>query len=428
MNAAADGGLGRSLSWTVFRYIVAETLFSFLVAFLFFFFIFFINQLLLMAQDILSKKVPFTQVALLVLYALPSIIALSAPFASLVGTLMTVGRLSSDNEILVMLASGLAYRNIFLPALAVGIFISLVSFFANDVLLPAGTVQYAKLYRRILAATPALELEANAVKRFKDTVVVTGNVTGNVIADVLILDKTTSGERRLILARSAELRDAGKEGLSLDMDKAFIQSSKEVARRDYDYASSGFLRYWVPQEDLIQAVSAPSAREMSSVDVYREIKKKEEALAVKLDARYGKAMEYGLALEQILRQGPGRDSWNRRANTASSFTKELETISAVRKDMTLSIYRLEFYKKFSIPLGALSFVFLAVPLGLLAKKNGQTVGFTFGLLIAFFYWAMLLGGQTMGGRLGYSPFWTMWLPNILVTSAGLVMCMVRIRR
>ncbi|MDR2482658.1 MAG: LptF/LptG family permease [Treponema sp.] len=426
--AAADGGLGRSLSWTVFRYIVAETLFSFLVAFLFFFFIFFINQLLLMAQDILSKKVPFTQVALLVLYALPSIIALSAPFASLVGTLMTIGRFSSDNEILVMLASGLAYRNIFLPALAVGIFISMVSFFANDVLLPAGTVQYAKLYRRILAATPALELEANAVKRFKDTVVVTGNVTGNVIADVLILDKTASGERRLILARSAELRDAGKEGLSLDMDKAFIQSSKEVARRDYDYASSGFLRYWVPQEDLIQAVSAPSAREMSSVDVYREIKKKEEALAVKLDARYGKAMEYGLALEQILRQGPGRDSWNRRANAASSFTKEMETISAVRKDMTLSIYRLEFYKKFSIPLGALSFVFLAVPLGLLAKKNGQTVGFTFGLVIAFFYWAMLLGGQTMGGRLGYSPFWTMWLPNILVTSAGLVMCAVRIRR
>jgi lipopolysaccharide export system permease protein len=207
-------------------------MFSFLGSFLFFFFIFFVNQLLLMAQEILTKRVPFNQVALLVLYSLPSIIAMAAPFASLVGTLMTVGRLSSDNEVLVLLSSGLSYRNIFLPALVVGLLISIMSFVANDVLLPAGTVQFSRLYRRILVSTPALELEANSVKRFKDTVVVTGNVTGNAINDVLILDKTSDGERRVIMAKTAELKDGGKQGLSLDLDDAFIQSSKEVARRD----------------------------------------------------------------------------------------------------------------------------------------------------------------------------------------------------
>ncbi|MDR0451812.1 MAG: LptF/LptG family permease, partial [Treponema sp.] len=133
--------LSRSVSLTMFKYIVRETLFAFFVAFLFFFFIFFVNQLLLMAKEILSKKVPPFQVALLVVYALPSIIAMAAPFAALVGTLMSIGRLSSDNEILVMLSSGLSYRNIFLPAIAVGIFISLISFFTNDVLLPLGTLR-----------------------------------------------------------------------------------------------------------------------------------------------------------------------------------------------------------------------------------------------------------------------------------------------
>jgi lipopolysaccharide export system permease protein len=96
--------------------------------------------------------------------------------------------------------------------------------------------------------------------------------------------------------------------------------------------------------------------------------------------------------------------------------------------MTLSLYRLEFYKKFSIPFGALSFVFLAVSLGLLAKKSGQTVGFFFGLIVAVFYWALLLGGQTMGIRLGYSPFWSMWFPNILAVSIGLIMTVIRVRR
>jgi lipopolysaccharide export system permease protein len=67
-------------------------------------------------------------------------------------------------------------------------------------------------------------------------------------------------------------------------------------------------------------------------------------------------------------------------------------------------------------------------LGLLAKKSGQTVGFILGLLIAVIYWAMLLGGQTLGLRMGYSPFWSMWLPNIIALSAGLALCVARISR
>jgi lipopolysaccharide export system permease protein len=405
-----------------------ETLFSFFVAFLFFFFIFFVNQLLLMAQQILTKKVPFQQVALLVLYSLPGVIAMSAPFASLVGTLMTIGRFTSDNEILVMLAAGLSYRNIFVPALTVGVMISVVSFFANDVLLPAGTVQFARLYRQILASTPALELGANSVKRFKDTVIVTGEVSGNSIGDLFILDKTSSGERRVIMARNAELRDAGREGLSLDLNDAFIQSSKEIARHDYDYASTGFLRYWVPQEDMIQSVSSISPREMSSLDVGREIVVKETQLQKRLDERYNKVLVQGLALEDSLRKGPHNEAWNRRANSLTNFTREIQTAESLKKDRSLLIYRLEYYKKFSIPFGALSFVFLAVPLGLLAKKSGQTLGFIFGLLIAVFYWALLLGGQTLGARLGYSPFWTMWLPNTLAITIGLFMCILRIRK
>jgi lipopolysaccharide export system permease protein len=92
------------------------------------------------------------------------------------------------------------------------------------------------------------------------------------------------------------------------------------------------------------------------------------------------------------------------------------------------LYLLEFYKKFSIPFGAFSFIFLAVSLGLMAKKSGQTVGFIFGLLISVVYWALLLGGQTVGMRMGASPFWSMWLPNVLALSVGLVLAIIKVRR
>jgi lipopolysaccharide export system permease protein len=423
-----DGESPRALSMTIYRYILGEAFFSFLISFLFFFFIFFVNQLLLMAQEILAKHVPLGQVALLVLFSLPSVIAMSSPFAALVGTLMTVGRLSSDNEVLVMLSSGLSYRNVFIPAITVGIVISLLSFFVNDVLLPAGTVQFARLYRRILVSTPALELEANSVKKFKNTVIVTGPVTGNAIDNVVIFDKTGDGERRVIMANNAELKDSGKQGLSLDLGKAFVQSSKEIAREDYDYASAGFLQYWVPQEDLIQAMSSVSPREMSSVDVFKEIRKKTVDLNVRMNDRRNKTVSSGMTLEANLRAGPSSESWNRRNSQFTAFQREAQALEGMRKDRSLSLYWLEFYKKFSIPFGAFSFIFLAVALGLMAKKNGQTVGFIFGLIIAVVYWALLLGGQTLGIRIGTSPFWSMWTPNILALSAGIILASIKVFR
>ncbi|MDR2135997.1 MAG: LptF/LptG family permease [Treponema sp.] len=418
----------RSISWTLFRYIVTEALFSFFVSFLFFFFIFFVNQLLLLAQEILTKRVPFGQVALLVFYALPSVVALSAPFASMVGTLMTVGRMSSDNEILVMLSSGLSYRTIYVPAIVVGIIISTFSFLTNDILLPAGTIQFNKLYRLIAVSTPALELEANSVKRFKDTIIVTGGVEGNLIGNVLILDRTGDGERRIILAKNAELKDWGGGGLSLDLEAAFIQSSKEIARYDYDYASSSFLRYWVPQEDLIQAVSSITPKEMSSADVLAEIRTKRLNLNRLLEERLARLSLRILGAENTLRRGPDHESWNRRNSQFMEIQREVLEYRSMKRDRSLFYYLLEYYKKFSIPLGAFSFAFLSVALGLLAKKSGQTVGFILGLIIAVLYWALLLGGQTVGIRLGFSPFWSMWTPNILAVTAGIILSVIRIRK
>jgi lipopolysaccharide export system permease protein len=344
------------------------------------------------------------------------------------GTLITIGRMSSDNEVLIILASGLSYRMVFIPALAVGIFISVVSFFTNDVLLPAGNIQLSKLYRRILVSTPALELEANSVKRYKDTTIVTGPVEGMAIENILILDRTTDGERRVIMDQGAELKDSGREGLSLDLTKAFIQSSKEIVRDDYDYAFTDFLRYWVPQSDFIQAISSVSANQMSSTDLRKTIEIKGIELGDRLDVQYAKTTAFALDLEESLRAGPSESAWNRRDRNLEAFVEEYQIAGVMKRDRSYFVHRFEYMKKFSVPFGALSFVFLAVSLGLFAKKSGQTVGFIFGLIISCLFWVLLVAGQTVGIRLGYSPFWSIWLPNILSLSIGLVLFIIRIQK
>jgi lipopolysaccharide export system permease protein len=81
---------------------------------------------------------------------------------------------------------------------------------------------------------------------------------------------------------------------------------------------------------------------------------------------------------------------------------------------------MEYHKKFSIPFGAFFFVVLAFPLGLMAKTNGQSVGFILGLIVAVLYWAMLIGGQTLSTRLGLDGTLMMWLPNAVILLCGLV--------
>jgi len=418
----------RSISPTIFRYILSEMFFAFLICFCFFFFIFFVNQILLMAQQVLEKRVPLNQVALLVLFSLPTVIAMSAPFACLVATLMTVGRLTSDNEILVMLSSGLSYKIIFFPAIFIGIIISLLSFFTNDVLLPAGTIQFNRLWRRIAITTPALELQENSVIRFRDTVVVTGSVSGNVINNLLILDRTNDGERRIITANSAELKDGGEEGLSLNLENAFVHSTREVAREDYDYAITEQLQYRVSNEDIIQTPVSITPREMSSADVRSAILRRNIELASRTNERKLRLLNQALLFENALRAGPDYEIWNTRSSLATGMQREITNVLSIRDDRTLTVHTIELYRKFSVPLGAFCFVFLAVSLGLMAKKSGQTVGFIFGVLIAVIYWSMLFVGQTLGLRSGAPPFWSMWLPNILSLVIGIILAFIRVRK
>ena len=99
-------------SHVVYRYLSRELLVYFSIAFLFFFAVFFVNQILLTIEELLKQRVPLKDVLRLIWYSLPSIVATAAPFATLVGFLMCLGRFVSDNEILILRSTGHKYIQI----------------------------------------------------------------------------------------------------------------------------------------------------------------------------------------------------------------------------------------------------------------------------------------------------------------------------
>jgi lipopolysaccharide export system permease protein len=410
-------------------YVAREFLFGFFVCFLFFFAVFFVNQILLMAEDILSKKAPLREVLLLLLYAMPSVIAMSFPFASLVGALMAAGRLASDNEILALMAAGVPPRTAFSPFVVLGLLFSLASFAMNDYFLPLGTIEFGKLYRKLITSTPALELKPWSVKRYRDVSVITGEAQGAELDDLLIFDRSAEGRARVISASKARL-ESGSSGsdVVLRLEGIWSQTLKKDEPDRFEWAQASEMEYRISARDSNEDSVSVGPREMASPDLARVIAEKNAVL----DARRTRRVEDILGARAAIFELYERDleaslPWS---NAAERLAPKLANLrshgDAAPEDRTLQVYRLEYYKKFSIPFGALFFVALAFPLGLRARRAGRAVGFGLGILVSVIYWALLLGGQTVGTRLGWSPFWAMWLPNVFVLTAGILLWAARL--
>lgn len=428
-NATKPRTTAGSRYFVIAGYVSREFLFGFVVCFLFFA-VFFVNQILLMAEDILSKKAPLKDVVLLLIYAMPSVIAMSFPFASLVGSLMTAGRLSSDNEMLAVMAAGIAPRRVFIPFLVLGLAFSVVSFTINDYFLPRGSIAFGKLSRRLVASTPALELRPWSSKRYKDITVVTGGMDGSKIRNLLIFDRSEEGSERVISAGEAGLDVDDKRGdVVLELSDVWQQTVKKGEDDRFEWSRASNMEYRISMEEENDDSTVLGPREMPSIDLAKVIAEKDAALAERIakrdeDLSFARASLSAEYDDEVI----GNSAWPNSAERLGPYLASLRSLGEDKpSDRTLQVYQLEYYKKFSIPFGALFFVVLAFPLGLLAKKSGGTMGFGVGILISVIYWALLLGGQTLGTRLAWSPFWSIWAPNAAVLLVGLALWAARLR-
>lgn len=356
------------------KYIAKELFLYFLVCFAFFFVVFFVNQILLLAETILKKRVPVLSVIKLIGYCLPAIIAQSAPFATLVGFLMCLGRLVSDNEVIILRASGQRYSVILKPVIIMGMLISVFSFVMNDYFLPLGTLNYNRMFKQIIVSNPAVELESQSVKRMNDATLVIGDVSKYNVSDLVLFDAADGGKQRLIVSKNTDVKKAVSPGvlMQLNMDDAFVLMLDKKNRKNFDILTSDGMTLNVFEDSIISSMGGTSPREMTSWDLYKKIKNMKKL---------------------------------------NNSTKK-----------QLNSYNLEYNKKFSIPFGSIFFALLAFPLALVfGRKDGQTLGLIFGIIISVLYWAATILGQMFGLRSGWNGFWMMWGPNFFIGLIGILL-------
>ncbi|MBO4640542.1 MAG: LptF/LptG family permease [Treponema sp.] len=377
LRASKPSRLGRAI---LIKYLYKELFYYFLICFIFLFVVFFANQILLIGEDMLSKRAPFADVSKIMIYSMPAIIAQSAPFATLVGFLMCLGRMASDNEILIFRASGFSFRSILYPVLVLGMAISLVSFFVNDYLLPLGTIKYNQLYRQIMRSNPTVVLEPNSVKQIGSSTVVIGDVKDSEVSDIIFFTKRDSNEETVIVAGESVLTGAKNQGvlLQLDMSESVMTTFDLQNFSNYDVLSAEktILNIF---DSTITGRSGKNPREMTFYDLQKEI--------------------------SSMKADPDEDP------------------------MRINTWMMEYYKKFAIPFGSIFFAFLAFSIAFLfGKHNGLTMGLFTGIIICVLYWAMQISGQLLVTRVNLDAFLCIWVPNLLMAVVGCILCIGLLRK
>ena len=87
-------------------------------------------------RKIVEYGLPLLKAIQALLYSLPSFLVLSFPMAVLLSTLLSYGKLSGNSELLALKSLGITTSRIIAPAIAVSIFMTGLTFYFNDNLVP----------------------------------------------------------------------------------------------------------------------------------------------------------------------------------------------------------------------------------------------------------------------------------------------------
>ena len=406
----------------LYWYVGREYVFSFIVAFLFFFFIFFVNQILVLAQKILLKNVQIADVLLLVVFSIPQFLMYTMPFSSLASASMVIGNLSSQNEILALRSSGIHVRHIFKPILIVSLVLSAATLMIADWMIPYTTALYKELYAKILESMPTLELKSYSSTRFGKRVISNGLVEGNELYDVMIFDDSDNSESRVITATKGRITviDIDRYLYQIDLDEPEILITSNSRVEDYSLASASSMTLYL---DL-----------SSGANGYVNITPSQMSISQLKEAAQNKLSEQESILQQrqgnisAAAQSLGETLFFMDRDKQPTITTALREASNLKRSKELrgfsfyyQYYRSELQKKIALSLACTFLVFIAFPISFFRVKNGRLIGFGLSMFVACAYWFFIYFMHVKAISSALHPAFFLWAPDAVVFITGLIL-------
>ena len=172
-------------------------------------------------RKIVEYGLPLLKAIQALIYSLPSFLVLSFPMAVLLSTLLSYGKLSANSELLALRSLGISTSRIIAPAIAVSIFMTGLTFYFNDNLVPASnklaestlrsglgsSFNKEKAKNNIIFSKKGSRIETNnkptKYKKYLTHVFYASQFENNTMKEVTFIDFSRVNIKQILTAKSA---------------------------------------------------------------------------------------------------------------------------------------------------------------------------------------------------------------------------------
>lgn len=326
-------------------------------------------------SDFIEAKTSLLQIARYYLYILPATLVFIVPISLLLGLLYSLWQLSKNNELTAMRASGVSLLRLTIPILLVGLCFSLTITVLQETVAPWSSYWAEQFIQRQkkgndLSTRYALNLTYNNEEEHRIWAISKFDLTTHDMHGVTIVQQRPDGsDLNTIHADEGKFYDGRWWLFKVTLQKHDFYNNPvgavlaEPQRQMTDWTET--------PEDFLQEVKDPIF--LSSRDLWKFMRNRENLSA--------------------------------------------KTIARVTVDM---------HVRLAMPWTCLVVTLFGIPCGVRTARKGALVGVMIALLTFFAFYFLMTFGQWLGKNQLLTPMVSAWLPNLVFTSAGLVM-MARMR-
>jgi len=323
------------------------------------------GRLIKLMELVVTHGVPFADVCKMILYLIPSFLIYTIPMAFLLSVLLAFGRLSADNEITVIKASGISLFQIMPPVIYCAILALLLAFGVSTIGAPWGNRSFKALSLQLLTKNIAATIRE---KTFWD----------DIPGLVMYTDHFEEKSRQL-------------KGV-------VIHDGRNQARPMTIFAREGVISGASGNNALLLSLQNGSIHMIGEGGSYRLVRFGEYSMTVgnRENGKPPALDESDLWLSELIRH-----------------MDDPTATSALRLR-----YRTEFHSRFTFPFASFVFAILAVPLGIHNRRAGKTGGFAVSIFIILSYYVLMSVAKALPVK-GILPVSTaLWLPNLIFLAIG----------
>ena len=359
------------------RYIIREILRPSAVVLLVFTFLLMMQPIMDVAERLLAKGVDAATVARLMVNLLPSGLGVTIPMALLMGLLIGLGRLSADRETVALQACGVSIFQMLTPVALVTIVAAALTNYILVVALPDANQRFREITYEVIATRAQDEVRPRVFyEDFPNIIVYVQDVAADGSWSQVFLAATRhGGQPDVYLARKGRMQ--------LDRENRLV--------------------------DMVLEDGTGHHINGQGPDQY-ELRRFEE-IRISLDP------------ESVFpRRGPQRGYPELTIPELQAETARLQAEGLPSNRPIIEIHR-----KFSIPVACLVFGLIGLALGVTSRKDGKLASFVLGVGVIFGYYVIMYQAEAMAKAALLSPHLAMWVPNIGLGLAGVVLLCWRSR-